>query len=156
MKNLLLTLMFVTGMSTAIAQTTTTRSHNYDFPLIGLGSTETAEVDVINPATNSSSGTAASCTGTVSFLNSAGTTIGSATPFTLTAGQASPVKLPFSSSGGTAPRTLIRAVVSETVSTSGSNPPCGLQFTMSIYDTTTGATHAVLTGGGLASGPFGR
>jgi len=52
--------------------TTTTATRTITLPPAGLGSTETAEINIVNVATNSSSGTAASCSGTISFLNPAG------------------------------------------------------------------------------------
>lgn len=138
----------VTG--SALAQTTTTtRTSDFSFPLVGLASTETIGVNLINLASNTSSGTAASCTGTVAFLNSAGTTIGTATPFTLAADAVTSVTLAFSSSGLTSPRGLIRAVLTSTVT---SNVPCNLSTTLNTYDTTTGVTHVFLTGSGFQSG----
>jgi len=139
-----------------LAQTTdaNTRTSAFSFPLVGLASTETIGVNLINMASNTSNGTAASCTGTVAFLNSAGATIGTATPFTLAAGAVSTPTLAFSSSGLASPRGLIRTVVT---TTSTSNVPCALSFTLNTYDTATGVTHVFLIGSGLQSGPsFGR
>ena len=42
------------------------------FGPIGLASSETAQINVVNTAAASSSGTAASCTGSVSFVNASG------------------------------------------------------------------------------------
>ena len=123
----------------AIAQTTTATpaTRTSSFPLIGMGSTETAQISVINVATASSSGTAASCTGTIAFLNSAGTTIGTATPFTLAGGLISSAKLPFSSSGSTGVHGVVRGLVTLTVA---SGVPCQLDSLLEVYDTTTGVT----------------
>ena len=111
-------------------------------------------MNLINLASNANSGTAASCTGTVAFLNSAGTTIGTATPFTLAASAVTSVNLAFSNSGLTSPRGLIRTVLT---TTSTSNVPCSLSFSLNTYDTATGVTHIFLTGSGIQSGPgFGR
>jgi hypothetical protein len=128
-----------------LAQTTTTPSaRQYGFAPIGLGSTETAEVIVVNTAANSSSGTAASCTGSISFYNASGAVIGSATPFTVTSGQIATARLPFASSGGTGTHTVIRAVVSVTPPTASPRPPCSLVFSLDTFDTSTGAIHAVV------------
>lgn len=142
----ILTAGFAFGQST----TTGTRTLESSFPLVGLASTETIGVNLINLASNSSSGpsgtgttTAASCTGSVSFINSSGATIGTATTFTLAAGAVTEVNLPFSSSGLTSPRGLIRTVVSETFTP---NVPCQLSFTLNTFDTTSGVTHVFLTG----------
>ena len=139
----------------ALAQTTTTtRTSDFSFPLVGLASTETIGVNLINLASNTTSGTAASCTGTVAFLNSTGTTIGTATTFTLAADAATSVTLTFSSAGLTSPRGLIRTVLT---TTNTSNVPCSLSFSLNTYDTSTGVTHVFLTGSGIQSGPsFGR
>lgn len=130
--------------------TTTTRTSDFSFPLVGLASTETIGVNLINLASNTTSGTAASCTGTVAFLNSAGTTIGTATSFTLAADAVTSVTLPFSSSGLTSPRGLIRTVLTTTTT---SDVPCSLSYTLNTYDTTTGVTHVFLTGSAAQSGP---
>jgi hypothetical protein len=50
----------------------------------------------------------------------------------------------------TSPRGLIRAVLT---TTSTSNVPCDLSYTLNTYDTTTGVTHVFLTGAAAASGP---
>jgi hypothetical protein len=135
----------------ALAQTTTsTRTSSYSFPLVGLASTETIGVNLINLASNPTNGTAASCTGNVAFLNSAGTTIGTATTLTLTADAATSVTLAFSSSGLTSPRGLIRAVLT---TTDTSNVPCALSTTLNTYDTSSGVTHVFLAGPSVQSGP---
>ena len=142
----------------AFAQTTTstTSTRSFTYPPVGLGSSETAQVNVVNIASNSSSGTAASCTGSISFVNAAGTAIGSATSFTVTSGQIATATLAFSRVGATGVRTEVRAVVSLTV-TSGSNVPCDLVTSLETFDTTSGATHLHLDeGGGLEGGHPGR
>lgn len=162
-KTFVCSLIAVTGMSVAFADSTASASvtPTINLPPVGLGSTQTLEVNVANVASNSSSGTAASCTGTVTFVDATGKAIGAAQPFTLTAGQTSPLRLPFASSGGTAPRTTLRAVVSLTVPTGTPRPPCTLDVSVDIFDTNTGATAAVISGfqalnvafsGGLALG----
>ena len=135
--------------ASAMAQTTTsgtTTTRTASFPPTGLGSSETAAVNVVNNATASSSGTAASCTGSISFFNTAGTLIGTATSFTLTSGQISAITLPFTKVGSTGLRTAVRAVISLT-STSGSGVPCDLSASFETYDTATGATHIHLDEG---------
>lgn len=134
----------------ALAQNaTTTTTHNFKFQPVGLGSTETMQINVFNSAANSTSGTAASCKGSISFLNSAGTVIGAATSFTVTSGQLFSAKLPFLSSGGSGNRTLIVGEVSYTL-TSGT--PCALGVTLETYDTSSGATHVEMGGGSFGGG----
>jgi hypothetical protein len=146
--------------ATALADSdTTTSTRTSTFAPVGLASSETAQVNLVNLASNSSSGTAASCAGSVTFLNPSGTAYVAATTFTVTSGQIVSVKLPFASTAASA-RTEFRAVVSLTVG--GSSAPCELQSSLETYDTTTGVTHVFLAGPqslvgaqGLA-GSFGR
>src|ERR1700738_3017226 len=79
--------------------TTSTTTQTFLFPPVGLGSTETAQVNVVNIAPASSSGTAASCPGATSFANSTGALIGTATTFTVGTGHIASVALPFGTSG---------------------------------------------------------
>ena len=63
--------------ASASAQTSsTTFTRDFRFPPVGIASTETVQINVVNNATASSSGTAASCTGTITFTNASGTVIG--------------------------------------------------------------------------------
>lgn len=129
----------------AAAQTTTsnTVTKTANTPAVGLASSETAQINLVNTAANASNGTAASCTGSVTFLNASGAAIGSATPFTVASGAIVSISLPFGKSGATGTRTEILATVSRTV-TQNSGPPCKLQVTLETYDTSTGATHVYL------------
>jgi hypothetical protein len=133
----------ITG--SAFAQTTTTHTSDYMFPLVGLGSTETLGVNLINLAAKSGNGTAASCGGSVTFINAAGTTIGTPTTFTLATDAVTSVTLPFSSAGLAGIRGLVRTVVA----TITNGVPCSLSFSLNTYDTGTGATHIFLTGSGV-------
>lgn len=144
-RNLALPLIAAATMFTALAQTTTTPSpRTASFPPVGLGSTETAEISVVNLAADTTT-TKASCTGTISFVNASGVTIGAATPFTVTTHQIVSVKLPFASSGGASPRAEIRGIVAVNAATTSPRPPCSAQFTMETFDATTGATHTLQT-----------
>jgi hypothetical protein len=136
--------------ASAFAQTTVTRTTDYTFPVVGLGSTETIGVNLINLAANSSTGTVSSCTGSVTFYNAAGTAIGSASNFSLAANAAASVNLPFSSSGIGGSRGLIRTVVA---STTTSNIPCSLSYSLNTFDTSSGVTHLFLIGPAAASAP---
>ena|SRR5438105_2763676 len=151
-KNLALIVIAMAGLSSAIGQTTTSSTRTFNLPPIGLGSSETAEVNVANVAVNPNTGTAASCTGTIVFTNASGGTLGTATAFTLTAGQATSVRLPFANAAGIAPRTVIRAAIHLTIPTTTPRPACSLEFTLETFDSTSGATHWVITGGGEISG----
>src|SRR5262245_2092248 len=141
----------------ALAQTTGTTNNTVtrttSYPPVGLASSETAQVNVVNTASNAQNGTAASCTGSVSFYNSAGAAIGAARPFTVTSGQIFSTALPFTSAGASTTRTTIRAVVSLTFNPSTA-APCSLASTFETFDTNLGATHVHIgaEAGGLAIG----
>lgn len=131
------------------AQSSTTGStvtRTQDFPPVGLAASETAQITAVNIAAASSSGTAASCTGSISFLNSSGTVIGTATTYTLATNQSKSVSVPYSSAGATG-RTEIRGVLTQTI-TEGSGVPCELLVSLETFDTSTGVTHVYLTNGG--------
>src|SRR5580658_344677 len=107
------------AMAQTTTTTTTTTQESSSAP-VGLAASETAQINLTNLATESASGTAASCTGTIAFVNAAGTTIGTPTSFTIAAGVTSSAALAFATGGATA-RTEIRGVVTLT-QTSG--VPC--------------------------------
>ncbi len=131
----------------AMAQTTTptptTGTRTTTFGLTGLGSTETAQINVVNVATASTTASA-SCSVSLSFLNAAGTTIGSASTFTLTSGQIASLALPFAKSGGAGAHTVVRGEVALTTTT---GVPCQIESDLEVYDTTTGVNHTVSGGG---------
>jgi hypothetical protein len=141
----------------AMAQTTTTTTTTRDTTIgpVGVGTTETVQINVANLAANASNGTAASCTGSITFNNTTGNPLGTSTSFTVTAGQIFSASLPFSKIGGTA-RTEVIGVIALTT-TSTSEAPCALHYSLETYDTATGATHVYLSnaaaGGQLGGGP---
>jgi len=141
----------------AFAQTTTpsTVTHTFSTPPMGLASSETAQVNLVNTAAASSTGTAASCTGSISFVSSTGATIGSATNFTITTGQIFSASLPFTRVGATGVRTEVRAVVTLTESTTA-RTPCALGSSFETYDTTSGVTHVYQSEGLGGFGGGGR
>jgi len=122
-----------------------TFSRSYIFPPAGLSSTETAQVSLVNMAAGSgaSSTASASCTGSVTFTDSSGKTVGSAVTYTTTGSQIFSTQLTFSQLGATGTRSEFVASVQQT-SSSSSNAPCSLRFSLETFDTTTGATHIYL------------
>src|SRR5437764_5769792 len=143
MSKIFATFIMLAGVSSSIAQTTTTATRHFRFPAVGLGSSETAEINVSNVAASATIGTAASCTGMISFTNAAGATIGTATPFTATAGQTVTARLPFAAAGATGTRTVIAGVVQQTLPTTTPRPPCSIEFSFQTFDTATGVNHVV-------------
>ncbi len=143
-----------------MAQTTTTTTTTRDTTIgpVGVGSTETIQINVANMASNSSTGTAASCTGTITFNNSAGAAIGASTPFTVTAGQISSVALPFAKISSSTTRAEVIGVIGLTT-TSTADAPCDLRYSLETYDSTTGATHVYVGSAApevqIGAGPIG-
>lgn len=137
------------ALSSLWAQTTPASStRDYAFPPVGLAGSETASITVVNVATALSSGgttapPAPSCSGTISFSNSNGA-IGIPASFTVGSEQFATVTLTFASAGLTGDRGEIVGRVALTIPTS-TRPPCSLVFSLETYDSTTGATHAVLS-----------
>jgi hypothetical protein len=144
--------LLLAGALMAQTTTTTTSTRQTTFPPVGLGSTETLQVNLANTATAATGGNAASCVGTVSFLSSTGATIGSATSFTIASAQLTSVRLPFASAGLTGNRGVVRVVISLT-RTSG--VPCNLVYSLETFETSSGATHIYTTQGSDSGGGFG-
>ena len=122
--------------TTDATTTTTTYTTTQASVPFGLAPSETAQVNLVNTASASPSGTAASCTGTIAFFNSSDTEVGSSA-FTIASGH---IASATTTSGGSA-RVEIRAVVTLT-GTSG--VPCQLDGSIETYDTQTGVTHLFL------------
>jgi hypothetical protein len=141
--------LFLTCVFTALGfaqglPTTLSFTQNYSFPPVGLASSETAQVNVINIAKPSSAAgaTAPSCTGTITFTNASGIAIGSSpVSFTTTGSDVSSTPLNFSQVGASGVRGEFVASVQLTVP---SKAPCSLVFSRETFDTSTGATHVLL------------
>jgi hypothetical protein len=135
------------GISAAMAQPSapTPVARQSSFPPVGLAFSETMQLNLFNQSANPSDGTAASCTGTVSFLDSNGKEIPkSGGTFTVAAGATQSISLlgtVVDASMGS--RAEVRAEVSLTV-TRGT--PCALVQSLETFDSSTGATHVYLTG----------
>jgi hypothetical protein len=143
--------------ATALAQTTTTVTTDMPTPVVGLAGTETVPINVVNTAAASPSGTAASCTGTVTFYtftaNNTTGAAGSPAAFTVGSGELSSFTLAGKGSG--AARISVRGVIALT-ETERSGVPCSLATNIETYDSTSGVTHVHLETGSPAiaqSGP---
>ena len=150
----LLTVAAAASMFAALAQTTTTTTattRSYTFPPVSVGTSQTAELDVVNVAANSTN-TNASCSVTLSILGATDNTLqtSGSSPTTLTTGQIASLKV----AGTGAP---VRAVVTITPATTSPRPPCSLEFSFQVYDTGAGAIHVFLNGADqVAALPIGR
>jgi hypothetical protein len=119
------------------------------FPPIGLAASETAQVNIVNTASQSIGGTAPSCTGTITFYNASGGVIGAATSFTIGSGQIFSATLPYASTGAAGSRTVVRAQIALGVVTIASlqpPPACVLSSSLETWDTATGVTHSLIAG----------
>ena len=147
-----MTLIVIAGAVSAIGQVTTTTTaattRTTALAPFGLGTTETARINLTNVAVASAAGTAASCEGNVAFLNAAGTAIGTATPFKLAAGTTSVASLPFTSAGLTGSRGVVRVSITvnrPATSSTSPAPPCSLLGSLETFETVSGATHLYVT-----------
>lgn len=124
---------------------TTTRTSTYTFPLVGVAPSEGIEVNLINLASNPTSGGVAACTGTVKFTAvSSGTVLAGGGNFSLAANQATSIVPTVGNNIATASnRILIRADVTTTFNPGG---PCTLGSTLTTFDNATGVTHVLLVG----------
>jgi len=127
------------------AAATATFTRDSVFPPVGLATTETIQINVLNTATApaGTTSTAPSCTGTITFSNATGATIGTATAFTIASGQIFSAKLPYSSSGTSTGRAEIVGAI-QTTTTLPSKTPCALTFSLETFDTSSGVTHIFL------------
>ena len=124
---------------------TSTITRNYSFPPVGLASSETAQVNVVNiaQASTAAGATAPACTGTVTFTDAGGTTVGKAASFTTTGSQVSSTQLTAAELGVTGARAEFVASVQST-SSIPSKAPCALVFSLETFDSSTGVTHVYL------------
>jgi hypothetical protein len=132
--------------------------------VVGLASSETAQVNVVNLATSVAAvvtggslpagGVTATCTGGITFYNTNGNSITSAT-FTIGSGQIFSAPLPYSYfvPGDPPPTGIGRTAVWATVTINepdSSTAPCQLGSNIETFDTATGVTHVHVEGGTVA------
>jgi hypothetical protein len=147
-RHLLLLTLGLSGIAAVWAQppTSTPTARQINFPPVGLAFGETMQVNLFNQAANSNNGTAASCTGTISFLDTTGKEIAkSGGNFTVAAGNVQSMTLigtAVNTSMGS--RAEVRAVVSLNIV---HGTPCSLVQSLEIFDSSSGATHVYLNGG---------
>ncbi|MGA2602248.1 MAG: hypothetical protein ABSH09_35220 [Bryobacteraceae bacterium] len=148
------------AMAPALAQITTSMTtRDYLFPPVGLGGGETASITVVNTATALSSGgtsvataTAPSCTGTISFTNAVGAIGTPPASFAVGSQQFKTVTLPFASAELTGTRGEIQGKIAIATSTAA---PCSPMASLETYDSSIGATHAVLSASQVNVAPVG-
>jgi hypothetical protein len=142
---------FVTLAVSAQTPDAATASRNLAFPPVGLAFSETAQINVANTAANPANGTAASCTGTISFNTATGASAETPVKFTVTAGQISSATLTAAKLG------VVNGQRAEFIGsvqlTLTPKTPCTLSISLETFDSTTGATHVYLQS--PAGGPVG-
>jgi hypothetical protein len=159
-----LTALVLLSAASAAAQGTVTTQpitpisypRSYASPPLGLAYTETLQVNVSSPgvliqylglpaptATTTATPITTSCTGTITFTNTAGMMIGRPVPFTLTPGQIFSAPLPFAMTGYSGFRGEVMASVQGTTTIPSTNL-CSLSISLETFDTSTGVTHVFL------------
>jgi hypothetical protein len=155
-----LSLMFIAILALATAAfgqplvPTSSFTRAYNFPPVGLASSETAQVNLVNeaPTPTAAGATAPACTGTVTFANASGKTIGTPATFTTTGSQVFSTQLTFSQLAATGTRGEFLASIQLT---NGSLPPkaqCSLMMSLETFDDTTGATHVYVWNSATSAG----
>lgn len=143
------------GVSMLSAQTSTTLMREASFPPVGVALTEEMQVNLYNQSAPATTGTAPSCTGSVSFVDSTGKAIaGTGGNFTVAAGQTQSISILGSKANtntSTGARAEVRAVVTLN---SVFGTPCSLVDSLETFDSTTGVTHVYLVGSVLNEIPF--
>jgi hypothetical protein len=140
--------------------TTSTVTRDYYFPPVGLASSETAQLNLVNiaPASTTAGATAPACTGTVTFASASGKTIGTPVTFTTTGSQVTSMQLTFSQLDASGTRGEFLASVQLTT-TFPPAAPCSLVFSLETFDNSSGVTHVYLgnssTGTALTGSPIG-
>jgi len=127
---------------TAQAQTPVSATRDLVFPPVGLAFTETAQINVANTSANPTTGTVASCTGTISFNTATGAAAETPVKFTVTAGQIFSAELTAAKLG------VVNGQRSEFIGsvqvTLTPKTPCTLSISLETFDSTSGATHVYL------------
>ena len=126
-----------TTMSTALML------RNFTFPPVGLASSETAQVNIVNVASVANAAIAKPvCAGTITFTNASGAAVADPVSFTTTGSQVFSTQLSFSKLASAGVRAEFVASILQNLAV----PPsgfCSMAFSLETFDTSTGATHIV-------------
>jgi hypothetical protein len=124
-----------------------------NIPVVGLASSETAQVNVASPGFTgiTDAPLPTPCTGTITFYNASGAAMGSPTSFSIDLAQVSSATLPYSDITGTTGNA--RATIRARVTANG----CSVTANIETFDTATGVTHVHVEGNatvGIFPNPF--
>jgi hypothetical protein len=147
-------LLFACGIAAcAFGQIGPSVTRDYNFPPVGLASSETAQINVLNSASTitAAGATAPSCSGTITFVNAGGKTVGNPVSFTTVGSQIFSTQLTFNQLGTTGLRAEFVANIQVTGSFLPSTGSCALVFSLETFDDSTGATHVYLGNSAAAS-----
>jgi hypothetical protein len=145
----LITVFLGTGVS--LAQEPSSLPRVVNLAVVGLASSETAQVNVVNlapsvqsvtPGSVPAEGAKALCTGGITFYNSSGNIITSSPSFSITSGQIFSATLPYSETlpaNGTSARTAVWATV--TIGGNNTGSACAPAANIETFDTASGVTH---------------
>jgi hypothetical protein len=122
--------------------TPSTFTREISFPPVGVALTETMQVNLLNQSSNS----AASCSGSVAFMNASGKAIsGAGGNFTVTSGQITPITLTGAAAN---PSSSVRSEIRVVITVNESVPqsaPCSLVDSLETFDTVSGETHVFVS-----------
>ncbi len=137
----------------AFGQIGTSVTREYNFPPVGLASSETAQVNVLNSvSTITTAGAAApSCSGTITFANASGKAVGNPVSFATSGSQIFSTQLTFNQLGAAGTRGEFVASIQLTGRLLPLTTSCALVFSLETYDDATGVTHVYL-GNSAAAG----
>src|SRR5580698_72872 len=140
------------GTGVSLAQEPSSVPRVVNLAVVGLASSETAQVNVVNlapsvqsvtPGSVPAEGAKALCTGGITFYNSSGNVITSSPSFSITSGQIFSATLPYSETLPTNGTSSARTAVWATVTIGGNNTAgaCEPAANIETFDTATGVTH---------------
>jgi hypothetical protein len=158
-RSLLLMCLFATCALAQTAPISVNFTRDYSFPPVGLASSETAQVNLVNISIAPIPSGATACSGTITFTNAGGTTIGKPTSFATAGSQVVSTQLTFSQLGVASSDTRGEFVASVQITSSLGPSACALVFSLETFDTVSGVTHVYLgnsaTGTALVNNPGG-
>jgi len=158
-RSLLLMCVFAACALAQTAPISASFTRDYSFPPVGLASSETAQLNLVNLSVAPIPSGSVACSGTITFTSAGGTTIGKPISFATAGSQVISTQLTFSQLGLAASDTRGEFVASVQLTSSFGPSACSLVFSLETFDTMSGVTHVYLgnsaTGTALVNNPGG-